>query len=215
MTSRTRSFCRTGCGSPRGAGRFPTSFRNAFASSRAAWRNTTSPARTPSSASSEARGTAHAALDRLDLRIERLQLTFRFTYAFHARELRFERDTGEGFVRIFPETFSFHPERHDPAEIYLQFDDLFRKPKLISPRASRRDANVLISRLMLGIPRYLEGVLARLEREGRLEGPALARVYEDIALLAQILLRFLASSPSGRCWHWSGDGWSPSIWTPS
>jgi hypothetical protein len=106
--------------------------------------------------------------------------------------VRFERDTGEGFVRVFPETFSFHAERHDPAEIFLQFDDLFRKPKLLSPRASRRDANVLISRLMLGIPRYLEGVLARLEREGRLEGRALTRVYEDIALLAQILLRFLA-----------------------
>ena len=106
--------------------------------------------------------------------------------------MRFERDTGEGFVRVFPETFSFHAARHDPAEIFLQFDDLFRKPKLLSPRATRRDANVLISRLMLGIPRYLEGVLARLEREGRLEGSALTRVYEDIALLAQILLRFLA-----------------------
>jgi hypothetical protein len=35
-------------------------------------------------------------LDRLELRVERLRLTFRFTYAFHAREVRFECDRGEG-----------------------------------------------------------------------------------------------------------------------
>ena len=126
----------------------------------------------------------------MELRIERLQLTFRFTYAFHAREVRFERDSGDGFVRVFPETFSFHAHRHDPAELYLQFDDLARKPKYLSPRASRRDADVLISRLVLALPRYLEGVLTRLEREGRLDDRALARVYEDLALLSQMLLRF-------------------------
>ncbi|NQZ98827.1 MAG: hypothetical protein HRU01_20175, partial [Myxococcales bacterium] len=54
---------------------------------------------------------AASALDRLELRIERLGITVRFTYAFHAREVRFERDTGNGFERIFPETFSFHADR--------------------------------------------------------------------------------------------------------
>ena len=126
----------------------------------------------------------------MELRIERLQLTFRFTYAFHAREVRFERDSGDGFERVFPETFSFHAHRHDPAELYLQFQDLARQPKYLSPRASRRDADVLISRLVLALPRYLEGVLTRLEREGRLDDRALARVYEDLALLSQMLLRF-------------------------
>ena len=35
-----------------------------------------------------------AALERMELRIERLRLVFRFTYAFHAREVRFECDRG-------------------------------------------------------------------------------------------------------------------------
>ena len=35
-----------------------------------------------------------APLERLELRVERLRLTFRFTYAFHAREVRFECDRG-------------------------------------------------------------------------------------------------------------------------
>jgi hypothetical protein len=104
--------------------------------------------------------------------------------------VRFEVDAGEGFARVFPETFSFRADRHDPAEIYLRFDDLARKPRLLSPRARRRDAEILISRLVLGVPRYLERLLTRLESEGRLEDAALDRVYEDVALLAQILLRF-------------------------
>lgn len=132
------------------------------------------------------------ALERLELRVERLQLVFRFTYAFHAREVRFECDRGEGFERVFPETFSFNPQRHDPAELYLQFDDLARKPALLSPAARRRDVQVLMSRLVIGVPRYLERVLERLEEGGRLDDRGFARVYEDVALLAQILMRFIA-----------------------
>jgi hypothetical protein len=138
---------------------------------------------------------ARAGLERLELRLERLQMTFRFTYAFHAREVRFERDTGQGFERVFPETFSFHAERHDPAELYLQLDDLARKPQLLAPRANPRDANVLVSRLTLGVPRYLERLLDRLEAEG-LDDAALCRIYEDVALLAQIMTRFVAD-PEG------------------
>ena len=119
-------------------------------------------------------------------------MAFRFTYAFHAREVRFERDAGEGFVRIFPETFSFQAERHDPAELYLQLDDLARKPRLLSPHARRRDTEVLLARLLLGIPRYLERVLDRLEGEARLPSRAMDQVYEEVALLAQILARFVA-----------------------
>ena len=134
---------------------------------------------------------APPALDRLELRVERLDLTFRFTYAFHAREVRFERATGAGFERIFPETFSFHPDRHDPAEVFLQLDDLARKPRLLHPAAARRDADVLMSRFLVGVGRYRERVLDRLEE--RLEGAALARARADLALLAQLVLRFLAS----------------------
>ena len=134
---------------------------------------------------------AASALDRLELRIERLGITVRFTYAFHAREVRFERDTGNGFERIFPETFSFHADRHDPAELYLQLDDLSRKPALLAPRANRRDAQILSARLTLGIPRYLESVLLRMEGEGRVSDDVLTRSYEDIALLARVSLRFV------------------------
>jgi len=132
-------------------------------------------------------------LNRLELRVERLRLTIRFTYAFHARELRFERDDGSGYERIFPETFSFHASRHDPAELYLQLEDLATKPRLLSSNANRRDADVLFSRLALGIPRYLEGLLSRLEEEGRLKDAALTRAYEDVALFVQTLLRFLSN----------------------
>jgi len=40
-----------------------------------------------------------APLERLELRIERLRASFRFTWAFHAREVRFERNSGEGWQR--------------------------------------------------------------------------------------------------------------------
>jgi hypothetical protein len=136
---------------------------------------------------------APASLNRLELRVERLQLTIRFTYAFHAREVRFELDDGSGYERIFPETFSFHANRHDPAELYIQFEDLASKPRLLSPRANRRDADVLFSRLALGIPRYLENLLDRLGSEGRLGAAALTRVHEDVALFVQVLSRFLAN----------------------
>lgn len=140
--------------------------------------------------------TSATPLDRLELRIERLRLTFRFTYAFHAREVRFECDRGEGFERVFPETFSFHADRHDPAELFLQLSDLADKPRLLSPTARRRDTEVLISRLLLGVPRYLQRLIGRLEQEGRIDGAGLARVYQDVALIAQMATR-LAGEPSG------------------
>jgi len=140
--------------------------------------------------------TRASTLDRLELRIERLRLVFRFTYAFHAREVRFECDRGQGFERVFPETFSFHADRHDPAELFLQLSDLADKPQLLSPNARRRDAQVLISRLLLGVPRYLEALVHRLEREGRIGDEGLARVYQDVALIAQTTQR-LAGEPAG------------------
>jgi hypothetical protein len=136
---------------------------------------------------------AATALERLELRIERLQLTFRFTYAFHAREVRFECDSGDGFARIFPETFSFDPGRHDPAELYLQFDDLARKPDLLASKANRRDVDLLVSRLIVSLPRYLERVIDRLESEQRVADAALTRIYEEVALISQIFVRFAGS----------------------
>lgn len=130
-------------------------------------------------------------LDRLELRIERLRTVFRFTYAFHAREVRFEREEGEGFVPIFPETFSFREDRHDPAELFLQLEDLSNKPGLLSPHANSRDARRLVARLVSEAPRHLEQILARLASLPNLPEPARSKVQEDLALLSQILLRFI------------------------
>jgi hypothetical protein len=104
--------------------------------------------------------------------------------------VRFECDRGEGYERLFPETFSFHAGRRDPAELLLQLQDLANRPHLISPAARRRDADLLASRLVLGVPRYLERLQARLERDDRLEPRRLCAIYQDIALISQIFGRF-------------------------
>jgi hypothetical protein len=129
-------------------------------------------------------------LERLELRLERLRLTFRFTYAFHAREVRFECDRGDGYQRLFPETFSFHADRHDPAELFLQLADLAEKPQLLSADARRRDSELLTARLLVGAPRYLERVLHQLEADSRLDPKRLEQIYADLALLSEVMGRF-------------------------
>ncbi len=133
---------------------------------------------------------AAPALPRLELRIERLKASYRFTYAFHAREVRFERDAGDGFHSVFPETFSFHAARHDPAELYLRLDDLWTNPRRLSPDASRRDAEELMTRLFAALPDTLERVLARLH--GGENRPAYLRACEDVAVFSAVAGRFLA-----------------------
>jgi hypothetical protein len=141
-----------------------------------------------------------AALPRLELRVERLQLTFRFTFAFHAREVRFEAATdGGSFERIFPETFSFHASRHDPTELFLQLEDLLTKSRMLGPRASARDARNLVRRMLSTAPSYLDGLCNHLESSDRLRSKARLRFHQDVALLSQILLRFTET-------HELGDG---------
>jgi hypothetical protein len=130
-----------------------------------------------------------AGIPRLEFRIERLKTTYRFSYAFHAREVRFERDSGAGFENVFPETFSFRAERHDPAELYLRLEDLWGNPRRLGPDAGRRDCEELVLRLLSVLPRTLSGVLARLDQEA--SGPALLRAAEDVAVFAQIAIRFV------------------------
>jgi hypothetical protein len=131
-------------------------------------------------------------LPRLELRVERLNLRFRFTFAFHAREVRFEAADGEApFERLFPETFSFHANRHDPTELFLQLDDLFGKTRLIGVHASARDSRNLITRMLSQAPRYLDGLCRHLDENGRLGPEARLRFHQDVALLCQILLRFV------------------------
>ncbi len=136
-------------------------------------------------------------LARLELRIERLNVTLRFTFAFHARQVRFERDDGEGFASLFPETFSFHSGRHDPSELSLQLDDLLRKPRLLSGRAHLRDSQEVVKRLMSEAPRYIESVCTRLDNEVALEPERRARVHQDVALLCQLMLRFIETHELG------------------
>ena len=141
---------------------------------------------------------APSELPRLELRVERLQLTFRFNLAFHAREIRFEVARGEGaFERIFPETFSFHATRHDPTELFLQLDDLLGKPKLLDPRASARDARNLMTRVVSLAPRYVDQLCDHLDESGRLRPEARLRFHQDVALLSQILIRFLETHDLG------------------
>ena len=38
--------------------------------------------------------------------------------------------------------------RHDPAELYLRLDDLWTNPRRLSPVATRRDTEELVTRLL-------------------------------------------------------------------
>jgi hypothetical protein len=103
--------------------------------------------------------------------------------------VRFERDTGAGFESVFPETFSFRAERHDPTELYLRLEDLWANPRRLAPEAGRRDSEELVLRLLAVLPRTLAGVLERLERQE--SEAALVRAAEDVAVFAQIAIRFV------------------------
>ncbi len=123
--------------------------------------------------------------------MERLGLCFRFTFAFHAREIRLEVDRGEGWQRVFPETFSFHSNRHDPAELYFQLDDLLNRPELLSQKANRRDSQELVIRLLTQAPQYLEALSADVAE--RLTDTPRLHLHQDLALFCQIASRFLTA----------------------
>ncbi|MBW2240865.1 MAG: hypothetical protein JRH01_02680 [Deltaproteobacteria bacterium] len=128
-------------------------------------------------------------IPRIEFRIERLRTLYRCTYAFHAREVRFERDTGEGFENAFPETFSFHVDRHDPAELYLRFEDLWTQPALLAARAVKRDSEELVLRLLSELPASLSELLKGLATPEN--SAPLLRASEDVAVFALVVLRFI------------------------
>jgi hypothetical protein len=103
--------------------------------------------------------------------------------------VRFEREDDGNFVRVFPETFSFHPDRHDPAELYLRLEDLWSNPARIAPEANRRDSEEAMMRLLAALPCYLSGIIDRLEAGG--PSAPLLRVCEDVAVFGQITSRFM------------------------
>jgi hypothetical protein len=134
---------------------------------------------------------AALSLPRVELRIPRLRAVFRFTYAFHAREMRFERDAGGGFERLFAETFSFHASRHDPAELYLQLEDLWANSRLLHPSVARRESEDLVRRFLGALPGCLEEALERLQGGDGEPSSLWSRVCEDVSLTAHIAQRFL------------------------
>jgi len=129
----------------------------------------------------------------LEIAIERLGLALRFTWAFHAREVRFERvRAGAAPVPLFPETFSFHLDRHDPYELHLQIEDLWTDPRRLGEGATRREVQEAVRRLIAALPGYLERVLDHLVAGGRLAGAASVRIHGDLVVLAREVTRFLA-----------------------
>ena len=113
------------------------------------------------------------------------------TWAFHAREVRFERHTPAGGAPLFPETFSFHLDRHDPFELHLQLEDLWSDPRRLGEGVAPREAQALVRRLLAETPGYLERVIDAHERGGRLAGTASVRVHGDVVVLARELAGFL------------------------
>ena len=139
-----------------------------------------------------ASSSAAKGLPRLELRVERLQVRFRFTFAFHAREVRFEIARGSAdYERVFPETFRFQAPQHDPTELFLQLEDLLSKPRLLGPRATVRDARNLMVRLLSNAPRHLEELFLSIDGSERLPDAQRLRFHQDLALLSQVFLRFI------------------------
>jgi hypothetical protein len=125
--------------------------------------------------------------------VERIGLRLRFAWAFHAREVRFERArAGAPPAPLFPEIFSFHLEHHDPFELHLQLEDLWADPRRLGEGATRREVQEAVRRLLAALPDYLERVIDPLEAGGRLTGAASVRVHGDLVVLTRTLARFLA-----------------------
>lgn len=128
----------------------------------------------------------------LEIPLERVGAVLRCSWAFHAREVRFEKlRPGAAPVALFPETFSFHLDRHDPFELHLQLEDLWSDPRRIGEGATRREAQEAVRRLFAALPGHLERVLDGLLASGRLGGSASIRIHGDLAVLAREVSRFL------------------------
>jgi hypothetical protein len=142
---------------------------------------------------------AARAIAPLEVEIERLGLRVRFSWAFHAREVRFERvptaaggAAAAGATPLFAETFSFHLEHHDPFEFHLQLEDLWSDPRRIGEGATRRDAQEALRRLLAGVPAYLERVLDGLQQGRPMTGAASVRIHGDLVVLVREIAGFLA-----------------------
>lgn len=106
--------------------------------------------------------------------------------------MRFERAApGAPPVALFPETYSFHLEHHDPFELHLQLEDLWADPRRLGEGTTRRESEAIVRRLLAELPGYLERVLDHLEAGGRLAGEVRVRVHGDLVVLTRTLEHFL------------------------
>ena len=134
----------------------------------------------------------------LEVEVERRGIRLRFSWAFHAREVRFERvpmsagAAGAAATPLFAETFSFHLEHHDPFELHLQLEDLWSDPRRLGEGATRREAQAALRRLLAGVPAYLERVLDALAASRPPSGEASVRIHGDLVVLAREIAGFLA-----------------------
>ena len=135
-------------------------------------------------------------------RIERLgRPRFRFTYAFHAREVRFEREPAPtASSRSSPRRSRSTSQRHDPVELLPP-----ARGPLVGPApdrrrdATRRDARGADARAFSRrLPGYLESILDQLEREGRLSGAASVRVHADVGGVRAVRSRASCARRSSR-----------------
>ncbi|HSJ96836.1 MAG TPA: hypothetical protein VLC53_07185, partial [Myxococcota bacterium] len=69
--------------------------------------------------------------------------------------MRFERlRAGAPPTPLFPETFSFHLDHHDPFELHLQLEDLWSDPRRLGEGATRREVQEALRRLVAALPGY-------------------------------------------------------------
>ena len=130
-------------------------------------------------------------LPRLELRIERLRATLPLHLRVPRARGALRARRRQGLRAVFPETYSFHAERHDPAELYLQLEDLWTNPRL--PRARgrpprRRGAGAAPAR---GAAAHTSAACSTGSREDESEAALLRRGRGRRASSRQVVLRFV------------------------
>jgi hypothetical protein len=114
----------------------------------------------------------------------------RVTWAVHARDLRLERETADGFVRSFPRrspSISIAMIRSSCSSNWK----ISGRTRADSTRVRRGDSQDLVRRILAAAPGYVEAILEQLAQGGRLSGAASVRVHTDAVVLARVLARFL------------------------
>ena len=152
-----------------------------------------------------------AGLDRLVLRVDRLRpRAYAFTYAFHARELRFERRSRRGLApRLSRDVLVPRRSPRSGRALPPARGSLDAAAAALSS-ATRRDAEGWSRRLRGGLPGYLERVLDRLEMQRAPEAGHAGRVHAGRRRCSRWwFARFVRGQAARR--RASRSGWPASI----